>query len=146
MNEFVGSNSEWWYNGDGLHQNTERSTLLLLDRKEDCLSPLIHEFTYEAMVNDLLPIDDDRITYDSVNAGTAKEGGEGTTKMLLATSSPSRWPGRLYHSTISGTIAPIPWNTSGYRAIHNHHLQSTIAHSNWRFSLPCGHRLASMLP
>ena len=38
MNEFVGKNSEWWYNGDGLHPNTERSTLLLLDRKDDTLS------------------------------------------------------------------------------------------------------------
>ena len=85
MNEFVGSNEEWWYNGDGLHPNSDRATLLLLDRKDDCLSPLIHEFTYEAMVNDLLPIDDDRITYDSVNAGTAKDKDgtsvEGTTKM-----------------------------------------------------------------
>jgi syntaxin-binding protein 1 len=82
MNEFVGSNREWWYNGDGLHPNSERATLLLMDRKDDCLSPLIHEFTYEAMVNDLLPIDDDRITYESVNAGTAKEGSrEATTKM-----------------------------------------------------------------
>jgi len=79
MNEFVGSNSTWWYNGDGLHPNTERSTLLLLDRKDDCLSPFIHEFTYEAMVNDLLPIDDDRITYDSVTANEGSE--EGTTKM-----------------------------------------------------------------
>lgn len=34
------------------------------------------------MVNDLLPIEDERITYDSVTAGTAKEGtGETTTKM-----------------------------------------------------------------
>lgn len=82
MNDFVGSNREWWYNGDGLHPNSERATLLLLDRKDDCLSPLIHEFTYEAMVNDLLPIDDDRITYDSVNVGTAKEGSqEATSKM-----------------------------------------------------------------
>jgi len=77
MNEFVGSNSAWWYNGDGLHPNTERATLLLLDRKDDCLSPFIHEFTYEAMVNDLLQIDDERITYESVTA----ESGEGTTKM-----------------------------------------------------------------
>ncbi|KAL9188215.1 hypothetical protein ACHAXT_006593 [Thalassiosira profunda] len=82
MNEFVGANAEWWYNGDGLHRSTERATLLLLDRRDDCLSPLMHEFTYEAMVNDLLEVDDDRITYDSVNAGTAKEGsGETTTKM-----------------------------------------------------------------
>jgi syntaxin-binding protein 1 len=83
MNEFVGSNSSWWYNGDGLHLTSDRATLLLLDRRDDCLSPLMHEFTYEAMVNDLLPIDDDRITYNSINAGTAKEGTseEGTTKM-----------------------------------------------------------------
>eukprot|EP00579_Thalassiosira_antarctica_P011699 CAMPEP_0201909772 /NCGR_PEP_ID=MMETSP0903-20130614/1389_1 /ASSEMBLY_ACC=CAM_ASM_000552 /TAXON_ID=420261 /ORGANISM="Thalassiosira antarctica, Strain CCMP982" /LENGTH=611 /DNA_ID=CAMNT_0048444319 /DNA_START=166 /DNA_END=1998 /DNA_ORIENTATION=- len=82
MNEFVGANAEWWYNGDGVHPNSERATILILDRKDDCLSPLIHEFTYEAMVNDLLPMDDDRITYDSVNAGTAKEGSEeATTKM-----------------------------------------------------------------
>jgi hypothetical protein len=81
MNEFVGSNGEWWYNGDGEHPSTERATLLLMDRKDDCLSPLMHEFTYEAMVNDLLPIDDDRITYDSVNAGTAREGEEATSKM-----------------------------------------------------------------
>ena len=84
MNDFVGSNDAWWYHGDGLHPNTSRATLLLLDRKDDCLSPLMHEFTYEAMVNDLLSIEDDRITYESVNAGTAKEGStqEGsTTKM-----------------------------------------------------------------
>ena len=81
MNEFVGKNADWWYNGDGLHPNSERSTLLLMDRKDDCLSPLIHEFTYEAMVNDLLSIEDDRITYESVNAGTAMEGEEATSKM-----------------------------------------------------------------
>ena len=83
MNEFVGSNSSWWYNGDGLHPNSDRATLLLMDRKNDCLSPLMHEFTYEAMVNDLLPVEDDRITYNSINAGTAKEAttNEKTTKM-----------------------------------------------------------------
>eukprot|EP00584_Thalassiosira_punctigera_P003108 CAMPEP_0172539874 /NCGR_PEP_ID=MMETSP1067-20121228/10987_1 /TAXON_ID=265564 ORGANISM="Thalassiosira punctigera, Strain Tpunct2005C2" /NCGR_SAMPLE_ID=MMETSP1067 /ASSEMBLY_ACC=CAM_ASM_000444 /LENGTH=681 /DNA_ID=CAMNT_0013325625 /DNA_START=130 /DNA_END=2175 /DNA_ORIENTATION=- len=84
MNEFVGANSTWWYNGDGVHPNSERATMLIMDRKDDCLSPLIHEFTYEAMVNDLLPIDDDRITYDSVNAGTAKEGSEETTTKMDA--------------------------------------------------------------
>lgn len=78
MNEFVGLNADWWYHGDGLHPNTERATLLLIDRKEDCLSPLIHEFTYEAMVYDLLPIDDDgRITYDSVNVSADNGGGGG---------------------------------------------------------------------
>lgn len=79
MNEFVGCNSIWWYNGDGLHPNTDRATLLLLDRSVDCLSPLIHEFTYEAMVYDLLPnIDTDgRITYDNVMNDKDKGGGGG---------------------------------------------------------------------
>ena len=88
MNEFVGCNSAWWYNGDGLHPNTDRATLLLLDRSVDCLSPLIHEFTYEAMVYDLLPnIDTDgRITYDNVinnkdKGGGGGGGGGGTTTM-----------------------------------------------------------------
>ncbi|KAL7550108.1 hypothetical protein ACHAWF_013347 [Thalassiosira exigua] len=74
MNDFVGSNASWWYHGDGSHPNTERATLLLVDRKDDCLSPLVHEFTYEAMVRDLLDVDDDRITYESVGG---KEGGGG---------------------------------------------------------------------
>ena len=88
MNEFVGSNAEWWYNSNGLYPNTKRATLLLLNRKDNCLSPLIHKFTYEAMVSNLLPIKEDRITYDSVNvAGTAKDkdgapaAEGGTTKM-----------------------------------------------------------------
>ena len=76
MNEFVGANSSWWYNGDGLHPNSDRATLLLLDRRDDCLSPLMHEFTYEAMVNDLLHmnIEDERITYSSIDpeSGEAK--------------------------------------------------------------------------
>mmetsp|Transcript_13272 Transcript_13272/g.27859 ORF Transcript_13272/g.27859 Transcript_13272/m.27859 type:complete len:676 (+) Transcript_13272:213-2240(+) len=81
MNDFVGSNDSWWYHGDAFHQNEERSTLILLDRRGDCLSPLIHEFTYEAMVNDLLPIEDDRITYESSIDAKEGESGEGTKKM-----------------------------------------------------------------
>ena len=85
MNEFVGLNSHWWYNGDGLHPNTDRATLLLLDRSVDCLSPLIHEFTYEAMVYDLLPnIDTDgHITYDNVINNNKEGGGGGTTSTKM---------------------------------------------------------------
>ncbi|THH18450.1 hypothetical protein EW146_g2533 [Bondarzewia mesenterica] len=35
-----------------------RSTLIITDRSMDVLAPLIHEFTYQAMANDLLPIED----------------------------------------------------------------------------------------
>ena len=36
----------------------QRGTLLITDRAMDVLAPFIHEFTYQAMANDLLPIED----------------------------------------------------------------------------------------
>jgi len=67
MDEYVGSNPAWWYHGSGncpgKNAERDRSTLLLLDRSSDCLTPLMHDFTYQAMVNDLLTIDGDKITY-----------------------------------------------------------------------------------
>jgi len=47
--------------------DAEKPTLLLLDRSSDLLSPLLHEFTYQAMVNDVLPVQDDRYRYKYVN-------------------------------------------------------------------------------
>jgi len=35
-----------------------RATLIITDRSMDVVAPLIHEFTYQAMCNDLLPIED----------------------------------------------------------------------------------------
>jgi len=68
MDEFVGANPDWWYHGSGNSgkQSTEleRSTLLLLDRSMDCLTPLMHDFTYQPMVQDLLTVDGNKITVD----------------------------------------------------------------------------------
>ena len=36
----------------------QRATLIVTDRAMDVMAPLIHEFTYQAMANDLLPIED----------------------------------------------------------------------------------------
>lgn len=41
---------------DGRSSGGGRATLLLLDRADDPLSPLIHEFTYQCLVEDLLGI------------------------------------------------------------------------------------------
>lgn len=35
-----------------------RGTLIITDRSMDATAPLLHEFTYQAMANDLLPIED----------------------------------------------------------------------------------------
>jgi len=63
LNEFISKNKDWWYYGDGKHNERGRATFLLVSREDDCLSPLMHEFTYQAMVNDLLTVEDDQITF-----------------------------------------------------------------------------------
>lgn len=35
-----------------------RATLIIVDRTIDTVAPLLHEFTYQAMINDLLPIEE----------------------------------------------------------------------------------------
>jgi hypothetical protein len=69
MDEFVGANPNWWYHGSGKSENKaserDRSTLLLLDRASDCLTPLMHDFAYQAMVHDLLSMEGDKITYQA---------------------------------------------------------------------------------
>lgn len=81
MNEFVAAAPSWWYYGMQGHMERDRSTLLLLDRSIDVLSPLMHEFTYQAMVNDLLPIDDDKISYKA----------ESVTKDVLLNDNDELW-------------------------------------------------------
>jgi syntaxin-binding protein 1 len=52
-----------------------QSVLLITDRSMDLMAPLLHEFTYQAMAHDLLPIkdrDDGKLTFHmTINEGTA---------------------------------------------------------------------------
>jgi syntaxin-binding protein 1 len=68
MDEFVAQNSSWWYHGGPMKNQAakrDRATLLLLDRADDALTPLLHDFNYQPMVHDLLTMDGDRITYSA---------------------------------------------------------------------------------
>lgn len=43
--------------GDGKQEEEERGQLVIGDRSFDCLSPLTHEYTYQAQIQDLLPME-----------------------------------------------------------------------------------------
>jgi syntaxin-binding protein 1 len=55
--------------------NNPKGTLLILDRSMDLFAPFVHEFTYQAMAHDLLPIQEgDKVTYRTViKEGTAEQ-------------------------------------------------------------------------
>ena len=60
------------FNPDFPPQSTRpQGVLVITDRSMDLVAPLMHEFTYQAMAHDLLPIKDgDKVTYKTViNAG-----------------------------------------------------------------------------
>jgi syntaxin-binding protein 1 len=90
MDTFLRNNADFWYHGDSQHTDRDRATLLLLDRKDDCLSPLIHEFTYQALVNDLLPIDNDLITID-MEASTKDNSAKTVKQDVLLNENDSLW-------------------------------------------------------
>jgi len=81
LTEYIGNNSNWWYHGDSQHTERGRSTFLLLSRADDSLSPLLHEFTYQAMVYDLLDVEKEKITYKSQTTGTSADNGSAAGTM-----------------------------------------------------------------
>lgn len=50
MNAFVAGANDWRFHGQDSGSDRGRSTLLLIDRADDPLSPLMHEFTYQVSV------------------------------------------------------------------------------------------------
>jgi syntaxin-binding protein 1 len=61
-----------WNNNFPPPSQRPQATLLITDRAMDLTAPFVHEFTYQAMAHDLLPIQDgDKLTYHTViNQGT----------------------------------------------------------------------------
>lgn len=60
--------------------NRPRGVLFIVDRAMDLFAPTLHEFTYQAMAHDLLPIkEDDKVTY---NVQIATSSGEEEEKEM----------------------------------------------------------------
>ncbi|KAI5804450.1 Sec1-like protein [Geopyxis carbonaria] len=69
--------------------NRPRGVLFICDRSMDLYAPFLHEFTYQAMAHDLLPIQDgDKVTY-KVDITTAS--GETENKEMALTDDDSVW-------------------------------------------------------
>jgi len=94
LTSFKSKNPKWWcHGGDDQHMDRERAHILLLDRTFDPLTPLMHEYTYSAMVNDLLCVSDNVINYQTTNNKGAKEEKEA----LLGESDPLWTELRYFH-------------------------------------------------
>lgn len=61
--QFKRSNPSFVCHGEDAHHDRDRGQILILDRSFDPVSPLMHEYTYQAMANDLLEVDDGVISY-----------------------------------------------------------------------------------
>ncbi|GAB5030940.1 sec1-like family protein [Nannochloropsis oceanica] len=107
LNDFVARQEDWWYHGQTGHMDRERATFLILDRAEDPLTPLIHEHTYQAIVQDLLQVEDDMITFQSEG-----KGGRHETKALL-NESDALWT-EFRHQHIAKVMEQIGERTRDY--------------------------------
>ena len=63
LTEFKSSNPAFIPNGDRSDSSRDRGQLLIADRTFDTVSPLMHEYTYQAIANDLLDIDEGVVSY-----------------------------------------------------------------------------------
>jgi len=82
----------------GWNPNEERATLLILDRTLDPLAPLLHEFTYQAMIYDVLDVENDKYIYTfQTNSGVPGK------KEVILGENDVLWP-VLRHMHIADTI------------------------------------------
>jgi len=79
-------------------KSSSGSTLLILDRTYDVMTPILHEFTYQAMIYDLLPVENDHYKFSSAtNEGKSRE------KDVILSESDPLWP-TLRHKHIADTM------------------------------------------
>lgn len=76
--QYKRTNPAFWCYGDDRHTDRERAQILIVDRSFDALTPLIHEFSYQAIAYDLLDINEGVYNYQ-IELG---KGSQETTVLL----------------------------------------------------------------
>lgn len=99
---FKRSNPDFVVYGDDERPEKERGQILILDRTFDTVSPLMHEFTYQAMVMDLLEVTDGLINYETTTGRKA----EAEERQALLNESDHLWTELRYNhiAKVIGTI------------------------------------------
>ena len=72
LTQYKRQNSDFVANGDD-GVGRERGHLLVLDRSFDTITPLMHEYTYQTMVMDLLDVENGLITYTATTGRGTEE-------------------------------------------------------------------------
>eukprot|EP01036_Dinobryon_divergens_P036431 gene36431-47435_t len=91
----------FWCHGEEGHMDRERGQLLILDRSYDPISPLMHEYTYQSMIYDLLPVQENTISYT-----VHTNGGEQLEKTVLLNENDELWL-EFRHQHIARVISMI---------------------------------------
>lgn len=78
--------------------------MIIIDRGYDPVAPIIHELTYQAMVNDLLEMDGDVIRYTTTN----DQGQEQLKEVILGK---SKWVFNL-DGAKSKELIPFPYQNN----------------------------------
>lgn len=71
FSDWCRTNTDFMYHG--MDPAVQRATLLILDRSEDPVAPFLHEFTYQAMVEDLLPVENGIFQYKAKGSGGSSQ-------------------------------------------------------------------------
>jgi hypothetical protein len=87
---------------DSATSDRERGQLLILDRTFDPLSPLMHEYTYQAMANDLLEVNDQGLISYEVDTGKGSQ----TKETILNSEGDELWK-EFRHKHIAKVISSL---------------------------------------
>lgn len=124
FNYFFSVDDSFWYHGDTEHSTQARSTVLVLDRRDDLATPLLHEFTYQSLIYDLLKSRDMLIQY-----------GQSSTEQALISESDSLWQSFRY-AHITSVIERIISlaKESAELAVYRYHEQQGSAGEDFSLS------------